>query len=314
MSSSHERSGASERSERVIEGVVVSNPDRVYFGAGDDASGPTLTKADLVDYYLAVRPWLEPHIVGRPVMLLRCPEGTQGPCFFQRHPSAATARNIGHATLEGSRGATDVLVFDSYRSVVAAAAIGALELHIWGVRVDRPRRPDRMVFDLDPGEAVGFGTVKEAAIELAEALEEAGLTSFVMTTGGAGLHLVVPLEPAHEFAEVRDHARAWARHFTRERPDRYTDHASKAVRRDRIYIDVLRNGHGSTAICPWSTRARSVATVATPVDWEDLDHDFGPTDLTVTTALARPSDPWVGYFDTVQRITARTWAAIARSH
>jgi bifunctional non-homologous end joining protein LigD len=293
-----------------VQDVPITHPDRVYFAE------PKVTKADLVDYLVAVRSWLEPHVVGRPVMLLRCPEGLSGSCFFQRHPTAATSRAIGRAALE--RTGAQVLVLDSYRSVVAAAASGALELHIWGSRADRPSHPDRMVFDLDPGEDVGFEQVKEAAVELAEGLDEGGLTSFVMTTGSKGLHLVVPLTRHHEFAEVRDHARAWAHALARERPDRYTDHPNRSARRGHVYIDVLRNGRGATAICPWSTRARPGAPVATPIDWEALALDFHPSDLTLPIVLARQAksraDPWDGYFDVSQRITKATWAAISAVH
>jgi bifunctional non-homologous end joining protein LigD len=311
---SREEPDCSGRSDLVVDGIRIKNPDRVYFADRDDV----LTKADLVEHYLAVRPWLERHIVGRPVMLLRCPEGTAGQCFHQRHPWPATPEAIGRVWIGGGNGAGESLVFDSYRSVVAAAGIGALELHIWASRADQPARPDRMVFDFDPGEHVSFSWVKEAAVELGEMLEEAGLVSFVMTTGGKGLHLVVPLTPDHEFAEVRDHARSWAHHLVLERPDRYIDHPSKAKRHGLIYIDVLRNGQGATAICPWSTRAHPNAPVATPIDWEELDQDFGPNDLTVRTVGARlasaPRDPWEGYFDVSQRITKAAWAAISALH
>ena len=297
----------------MIDGVRITSPDRVYFTAAQ-AGGVTLTKADLIAYYYTVRELIEPHVVGRPVMLLRCPEGLSGACFYQKHPAPGMPPEIARARLADRSGSSEYIAFDSFRSIVAAVGIGALELHIWASRVDRPDRPDRMVFDLDPGEDVRFSWVKEAALELGEYLEEAGLTSFVMTTGGKGLHLVVPLVRRHEFGEVRDYARAWARRLAHERPDRYIDHPSKARRNGHIYIDVLRNGRGATAICPLSTRARSGARVAAPIDWEALDTDFGPEDWTLANLVGELSrtgrNPWAGYFETRQQITREAWAAV----
>jgi bifunctional non-homologous end joining protein LigD len=171
-------------------------------------------------------------------------------------------------------------------------------LHVWGSHVDRVERPDRMVFDLDPDEGLAFGKVKDAARELKERLEKLGLESFPMTTGGKGIHVVVPLTRKHDWDRHRNFAEALARLLAEEEPERFVATMSKAKRREKIFIDYLRNQRGSTAIAPYSSRARRGAFVAWPVSWRELSKLDSVHPVSVDTAaklLARRSDPWADY-------------------
>lgn len=251
---------------------------------GDRAAARRPSKAELTAYYLGVRERMEPHIVGRLVRLV----DETGPLTTMR--------------VEG------------FGDVLACVQTGALELDIGGSRIHSFDWPDRMVFDLEPGEDVGVLTLQEAAIELAEYLEESGLGSFVMTTGGRDLQLIVPLGPHHRFVEVRAYVRAWARRLAIESPHVYTAHANRAARKGRIFVDHLHNGRMGAAICPYSPRALPGAAVATPLGWEALGQDLDPGAWGIDEISSRLAesydDPWAGYFDLAQRITKHAWREV----
>jgi bifunctional non-homologous end joining protein LigD len=195
-------------------------------------------------------------------------------------------------------GSDDYLYIEDESGLVAAAQMGVLELHIWGSRVDRVEQPDRMVFDLDPDEGLAFSKVKDAARELKDRLTGLGLQSFPMATGGKGIHVVVPLQRKHGWDEHRAFAEAIARLMAEESPERYVANMSKAKRRGKIFVDYLRNQRGSTAIAPYSTRARAGAFVALPISWKALGALKDAHPATVAMAAkksARSGDPWVGY-------------------
>ena len=179
------------------------------------------------------------------------------------------------------------------------AQISAIELHAWGATEADPLHPDRMVFDLDPGEGVPFADVVKAALDMRDRLQRLGLTSFCRTTGGKGLHVVVPLEPVAHWDAVKPFCRAFAETLSQEQPDRFLSTVRKADRHGRILIDWLRNGLGATAIASFSPRARDGATVATPIAWDDLDRKLDPAKFTLRTVperLARlRADPWTGF-------------------
>jgi bifunctional non-homologous end joining protein LigD len=269
-----------------------------------------ITKAALAAYYRAVADRMLPHIRRRPLSLVRCPGGSGRACFFQRHAGSGTPEEIERFDIpaaEGTEGDASYLVIDDLAGLVAAVQIGVLELHPWGSTVDRPERPDRLVFDLDPAAGLPWARVVEAAVAMRESLEALGFQSFVKTTGGKGLHLVVPLDAQHGWDEAHAFARAVAEAMVAESPHLYTANMRKEARRDRIFIDYLRNTLGASAVAPYSPRARSGAPVATPVTWAELGRGLNPKDFTVDTVpqrVARTSnDPWADLPEIQQKIT-----------
>jgi bifunctional non-homologous end joining protein LigD len=275
-----------------IEGVRITNPDRVLF------AGQGITKRELIEYYLSVADAMLPHVVGRPLALLRCPQGSGKHCFFQKHANRGWPDAFRKIRIKEKSGADDYLYIEDAGGLVAAAQMGVLELHLWCCHVDRLEQPDRMVFDLDPDPDLPFAAVKQAARELKRRLLDLGLESFAMATGGKGVHVVLPLGRRHGWDQHRDFAEAMARVMAEDDPKRYVANMSKAKRRGRIFIDYLRNQRGATAIAPFSTRARPGAFVALPVSWQALDrlenaHPASVADAARKAAASR--DPWPGY-------------------
>ncbi|MFW6027814.1 MAG: DNA ligase D, partial [bacterium] len=298
---------AGRRQERepgtgALHGVRLTNPDRVLYpeqGA---------TKRQLAEYYSDHARLVLRYLGGRPLSLVRCPEGRGGECFFQKHHTASTPEQIKTvmvAEREGEK--APYLLIDSAAGLVAAAQIGALELHIWGARAERIEQPDRLVFDLDPDESLSFAHVREAAAELRDVLEAANFASFPLLTGGKGIHVVVPLEPRRGWADVKAFSRGLAGKLAEASPRRYVARMSKARRKGKIFIDWMRNERGSTAIAPWSTRARHGAPLAMPVSWEELARTESAAAWTLSdTAALRArleTDPWEGYHRLRQPIT-----------
>jgi bifunctional non-homologous end joining protein LigD len=281
-----------------IEGVRVTHPNRVLF------PGQGITKQNIIDYYLAVADDILPHIVGRPLSLVRCPDGTAGDCFFQKHASRGFPEAFKPIRIKEKSGSDIYLYIEDVRGLVAGVQMGALELHIWGSHVDTLEKPDRIVFDFDPDEDLDFGQVKEAAIEMRERLNAVDLESFVMASGGKGLHVVVPLTPRYGWDEVKGFAEAMARILAAEKPDRYLADMSKSRRKGRIFVDYLRNGRGATAIAPFSSRARKGAPVSWPIAWSALGRLESAHPFAVDTGAAalkkQKGDPWKGYFDVDQ--------------
>jgi bifunctional non-homologous end joining protein LigD len=280
-----------------IEGVRVTHPDRVLF----EERG--ITKRQLIDYYLGVADVMLPYIVGRPLALVRCPEGSEGERFFQKHATPGWPEQFKRIRLREKSGSDEYLYIEDERGLVAAAQMSVLELHIWGSRVDHIEQPDRMVFDLDPDEDLPFVAVKDAARDLKQRLERLGLQAFPMVTGGKGIHVVVPLTRGHDWDVHRHFAEALARVVAEDAPDRYVATMSKAKRRGKIFIDYLRNQRGATAIAPYSPRARRDGSVAWPVSWQSLAKLNNAHPISVANAakhVVRRHDPWVGYEDVRQ--------------
>ena len=286
-------SGATE-----IGGVRVTHPDRVMY------AGEKITKRQLAEYYLSVKDLILPHVANRPLSLVRFPSGAEGDGFFQKRASPGFPAALKPISIKEKEGKGEYLYIEDERGLVAAVQMGALELHIWGAHNATLEKPDRIVFDFDPDEAVEFPIVREAAKEMRARLKHLGLESFVMATGGKGLHVVVPLTPHHGWEDVRAFAEAMARTLAADEPDRYLAEMSKARRKGRIFIDYLRNGRGATAIAPFSTRARKGAPVAWPIAWSALGRLKSAHEATVENAAGllkkQKADPWAGYFDVDQ--------------
>ena len=268
----------------------ITNRDKVLF----PDSGAT--KGDVADYLDAVAERMLPWCAGRPLTLVRCPDG-RAECFFQKRPGQGAPAAIRVWRREGA----DRMAVDDRAGLLACAQLGALELHIGGALTDDPDRPERLVFDLDPGPGVGFEAVREAARQTAEVLRSAGLEPFPMLTGGKGVHVVAPLAPAADWDGTRRFARAVARAMAKADPDRYVAKAAKDARRGRIFLDWMRNGDGQTAIAPYSPRARPGAPVAAPLDWAALAKaeraDRYGLDGMRRRLAALSGDPWEGWED-----------------
>jgi len=246
--------------------VKISNRDRVIYPESGE------TKGQLADYYAAVSPMMLPWAAQRPISLVRCPQGHAKACFFQKHDSGGFGPHVLHVPVTEKDGGTeDYLYVEDASGLLACVQMGTIEFHGWGSRVADVEAPDRMVFDLDPDEGLDFADVRKAARDLHRQLADIGLFSFAMLTGGKGIHVVVPLTPGHTWAEHKDFARRFAEALSLAEPERFIATMSKAKRKGRIFIDYLRNQRGSTAVLPYSARARTGAPVALPVSWDELE-------------------------------------------
>lgn len=271
--------------------MAISHPSRRMF------AGAEYSKQDVADYYAAVADRLLAEIAGRPLSLLRCPDGRDGECFFQKHHADSLGRHVHPVTLRQKDGKADYLYVDSPEGLLELVQMNVVELHPWGSRIDQPERPDRLVFDLDPGPGVDWPTLVGAAREVRDRLRDTGLESAVRLTGGKGLHVVAAIGRGPGWDEVRGFCEAFASAMAAQSPERYVATMSKARRRGRIFIDWLRNGRGATAIASWSLRARPGAPVAVPLRWADLGRVAGSDayDLAAARNRARrlAGDPWV---------------------
>ena len=283
--------------ERIVEGVRLSNPGKVLYPEQG------ITKLELAEYYVAVAGWMLPHVAGRPVTMVRCPTGAEQKCFYQRHAGSGVLPQLKEVTVPGF--ADPYLYIEDVAGLIAMVQMGTLEIHPWGVTVERPDRPDRIIFDLDPDEGLGFVEVVSAALEVRERLRRAGLESFVKTTGGKGLHVVVPIEPVTEWRAAKAFAKSFSDEMADDAPERYLTRISKAERAGRIFIDYLRNDPTSTAVGPYSTRSRPGAPVAMPIEWEALERPLDPAAFTIETVPALAAgrkDPWAEMPAVLQRL------------
>lgn len=279
--------------------VTISHPERVVFAKAK------LTKGDVADYYRQMARWILPEVARRPLSLLRCPDGVDKPCFFQKHHGTGLGDAVKAIPLEQKSGREDYLYIEDVQGLLQLVQMNTLELHPWGATVADPEHPDRLVFDLDPGEGVGWPQVKAAAREVRDRLQDTGLQSFVRLSGGKGVHVVVPLQPTADWAQAKDFCEAFAQAMAEHAPERYVATMSKAKRTGVIFIDWLRNARGATSVCSWSLRARPAAGVAVPLRWEELGRVSAPDAFPLAKALQRAQrlkqDPWEG-IDRVKQV------------
>ena len=245
--------------------VTISSRDRVIFPEAK------ATKGDLADYYAAIAPIMLPHTARRPISLVRCPQGRGKKCFFQKHDSGSFGDHVLHVPIkEKDGGHEDYLYVEDADGLLACVQMGTIEFHGWDSHVDALEKPDRMVFDLDPDVGLDFADVKKAAADIRRQLADIGLVSFAMLSGGKGVHVVVPVDPGHSWDMHKDFSKRFAEALSLAEPDRFVATMSKAKRKGKIFIDYLRNQRGSTAIMPYSARARENAPVAVPIGWDAL--------------------------------------------
>jgi bifunctional non-homologous end joining protein LigD len=283
-------------------GLRFTSPDRVVY---PDVG---VTKLELAEHYLRCAPLMLPHIKSRPVTLIRCP-ATYEKCFFQKHiDEAAHYEGVTKVWIQEDDGRALYASIDDAKGLIALVQLGVVEFHTPGVRSDKLTHPDRFIIDLDPDPTVDWPAVVEAARALRALFEEMGLRSFVKTTGGKGLHVIVPIRRTQTVEQVREFTRAVASLFETVAPKRYTTNVSKAQRKGKILLDYMRNSPGATAAEVFTARARPGAPVAVPVDWDELDDIRGDA-FTVRNTRERlaslRADPWSNFFDTRQAITAK---------
>ncbi|HYG13035.1 MAG TPA: DNA ligase D, partial [Methylophilaceae bacterium] len=298
------RKTAAQRHDRVeVAGIEISNPDKVLF------AGSGLTKLGLARYYEQVADWILPHLRDRPLTLVRCPNGGGAKCFFQKHVNDTVSEDIARIEVPESDGTGTYMMANDVKALINLVQMGVLELHTWGASARKLEHPDRIIFDLDPDEDLDWERVVEAAILVRGLLKEIGLTSFLKTTGGKGLHVVAPIKPEHDWDVIKPFTRDIAGHLAGTLPDRFTANMAKAKRQGRIFIDYLRNGLGATAIAAFSTRAKPTATVSVPIAWEELEAGVRSNTFTVANIGERLAslrrDPWQDYHKLKQRISVR---------
>ena len=277
-----------------VGGVTITNPEKRLEPAG-------ITKADLARYYESVSAWMLPHLVDRPLTIVRCPHGVsiRDGCFYQKHPEVrGWPETLGAVAIQDRDGPEVYSYVRDEAGLLALAQLGTLEVHTWNSLVRDPERPDRLVLDLDPGPEVSFADVAAAARTVRDALGALGLVAFVKTTGGHGLHVVTPIIPDLGYDEARAFAHGFVSLLATQRPDLFTSLMAKTARPGRVFIDYLRNAHGATAVCAYSTRARPGANVSIPAAWDELS-GLDPSKYDIRSVPRRLAalreDPWTGY-------------------
>jgi bifunctional non-homologous end joining protein LigD len=285
------KSSKSSRISTTEPPVRLTHPDKIL-----DAE-THLTKLQLADFYWAVAARMLPHVAGRPLSLVRCPEGSGKPCFFQKHVNHMLPPGIGGIDVPNKK--TGVLepyiTLDTREALTGLAQMGVLEVHPWGSRNDDLEHPDRLIFDLDPDESIPWTVLAEAAKDVRARLRKLGLTSFLKTTGGKGLHVVAPIEPEHSWTEIKEFAHRFVLQMERANPALYLTKMTKSARKEKIYLDYLRNERGATAVAPYSPRARVGAGVSLPLLWKDLDLPKRPIFRVATFdewSSRLSTDPW----------------------
>ena len=276
----------SAKSDDVIAGVTITHPDRLLW------PDQGITKIDLARYYAAIASRFLADAANRPMSLVRCPQGDLGHCFFQRHAGDGMSERVKGVVVQGHGEGKPYIYIEDAAGLVSLVQMGTIELHVWNAKVDAVKTPDRVIFDLDPAPDVSWERVKEAARDVRDNLKSLGLTSFVKTTGGKGLHVVVPFRVGPSWAEAKGFARSFSDAMAKDAPDRFTINSRKDVRKGRVFIDYLRNDETASAVAAWSVRARKGAPVSVPIDWKELSSLKSGDAFGMAEALKRQRDPW----------------------
>jgi bifunctional non-homologous end joining protein LigD len=265
-----------------------------------------ITKLDIARYFESIAKWAVPHYAGRPLTLVRCPQGAAGECFFMKHSKVWAPEALRRVRIQEKTKLGEYLIADDLAGLVSLVQMDVLELHTWNTRIDRVELPDRIVFDFDPGAQVKWAQVVNAARLVRRMLKDVGLESFAKTTGGKGLHVVVPLVRRADWRACLEFSRSIAEAMVEHDPDLYTTAFAKAGRERKILVDYLRNNRTNTSIAAYSPRARAGAPVSVPVRWDEVTPALDPSRWTIKTVPGRLArlrrDPWAEYWTTKQRL------------
>lgn len=277
----------------------ISNPNKILYPEDN------ITKKDLLNYYETVAEWMLPYIKLRPLTLIRCPSDYKD-CFYQRHYNQSTHKNLLPVAEKSNEDHEQYIYLNNVNGLFSLVQMGVLEVHPWGSQITHPEEPDILTFDLDPGPDVLWSQVVEAAKEIRYYLSEYQLTSFVKSTGGKGLHIVIPILPEYDWENVKEFSHVFVNFLEKNAPDRYISKMTKSKRQGKIFVDYLRNQRTATAIAPFSTRARIHAPVSTPLFWEELSDKMEENYFTINTLPKRlnqlKKDPWEEFWKIKQSL------------
>jgi bifunctional non-homologous end joining protein LigD len=289
-----------------VAGITLTHPDRILYPEQG------ITKRELAEFYEQIADWIIPHLAERPLALVRCPQGHQKECFYQKHAREDLPDSVRRISIQEQHSVGTYVTVDSLPGLISLIQIGVLEFHTWGSRSDRLEYPDRLTFDLDPDPDLPWKQLIDAARTMRLRLADLGLCAFVKTTGGKGLHVVVPIARRNRWEEIKEFCKKVAESMVREAPELYTSTMSKAKRKRKIFIDYLRNTRGATSVAAYSTRARPGAPVSTPLRWEELSSEIRSDHFTVRNLPEQLSrlkrlkkDPWEDYEKARRPITAK---------
>lgn len=297
-----EKLKSKDQTNVTVAGIKISNPQReVYPGTG-------FTKQMIAEYYESVSDYILPYIENRLLSAIRCTDGINGQCFFQRHAGTNATKDIHALKVKGHGEGKPYMYIKDKRGLVSLAQMGVIEIHPWGSNIKDVDKPDRIIFDLDPDPSVSWQKVMEGAAEIKLRLDDLGLESYLKTTGGKGLHVMIPIKPKYNWDVMKPWAKAFAESLVKDSPQKYIANMSKDKRKGKIFIDYLRNGLTSTAIAAYSLRSREGATVAMPLDWRQLNDKLDPKEYTIETVPGiigrRKYDPWAEFYKNKQSISA----------
>jgi bifunctional non-homologous end joining protein LigD len=288
------------KNDPIVAGVRITHPDKLMFPELG------LTKLDIAKYYESIGARMLPHLKGRPLTLVFCPTGVGKGCTYLRHTKVWGPKAIRRVKIQEKTKVGEYMVVDTLEGLVSLAQMNVLEIHTWNSVIDRVEQPNRIVLDLDPGQQITWPQVIAAAKQVQKLLMTVGLKAWLKTTGGRGLHVVVPLAPNHDWSECLEFAHAIAQVMVEHDPTMYTTDFRKAGRERKILIDYLRNNRTNTSICAFSVRARDGAPVSMPIAWADLKASLKPQRFTVVSSPAylarRGGDPWRAYSKSKQRL------------
>jgi bifunctional non-homologous end joining protein LigD len=302
------RISSSRESNDTVAGIAISNPDKLLYPEAG------IGKLDVAHYYDAIGELIVPQLRDRPLTLVRCPNGWNKPCFYQKHANESVSEQVERIDIRDSVGVQPYMMANSVSAVVALLQMGVLEFHPWGSRVPDLDHPDRLIFDFDPDESLGYDKLVEAVTVLRKLLDTLELEAFLKTTGGKGMHVVIPVEPTRTWDDVKAFCQAVAEMIVKAFPDRYTASMAKARRPGRIFIDYLRNVQGATAVAAYSARAKRGAPVSMPVDWSELANDVRFDYFNVKNVpgmvAKRTRDPWARMRRVRQQLTDEMFARV----
>lgn len=280
--------------------MKISNPDKVLYKEAN------VTKLDVAEYYQAIHEYMLPYIVKRPLSLVRCPDGYDKQRFFQKHIAHDYPQGLFPISIKEKTKTDDYIYLKNEVGLLALAQMGTLEIHPWGSSINNIEKPDTIIFDLDPAPDLAWSKVVDAALLIKDYLKQLKLKSFVKTTGGKGLHVVIPIKPKYDWDTVKEYTHAFVLFVASQSPDNFVTKMTKSHRTGKIFLDYLRNGRGATAVAPYSLRANKEAGIATPLEWSELSNNKRDNTYTIKTIMDRmdnlKKDPWRDYFDAKQSL------------